>query len=151
MSIENWPRWITASINKHIYDNRQSLTMFAEGETPRKTSASGEFIEVRVNGPHLTEISKGFWRADVVINVLIQSAMSTDLYKIHKDIGKVAAAMTSKIAVYKKNDGAALLGCMNRISVRGSELIIKQHGQLAPEILLQLASVEAQYSLKQDS
>jgi len=147
------PRWILASVSKHFDARRESLDMFIEGQH-RDTQDKKNFIELRVDGPYFTELSKGYWRIYSEINVLVQSAMDDqNFHTIWTNIGIVAAAFTS-IPVYKYGNGpdddGSLFGCMNLISeARGKERIqVSYFGKIAPSAELQQATVEGHYEMR---
>lgn len=152
MSIQHWPRWIFASISKHFDANKQTLYLFIEG-MHRETRSRKDFIELRVDGPYLTEQSKGYWRNYIEINVLVQSAMDdSDFHRIYKDVGIVVNAFTD-IPVYKYGNQAydddSLLGCLKLVAdARGKERIQVSHfGKIEPNVPLLQATVEGHYEM----
>ena len=154
MSVQHWPRWITASLNKHFDARKQTLPLFIEG-MHRETRSEKDFLELRRDGPYLTELSKGVWKVYMEVNVLIQSAMDdTNMYRIDKSVGIVVAACTA-IPVYKYGDDplvddGSLLGCLKVVSdARGKERIQVNHfGKINPSTPLIQASVEVHYSMR---
>lgn len=150
--IQNTPRWIFASVSKHFDAHKQTLKLYIEG-MHRGTRDDKDFIELRVDGPYFTELSKGYWRIYSEINVLVQSAMDdTDFHRIWKDIGIVSAAFINLI-VYKYGDGPddddSQLGCMKLISsARGKErLQVSYFGKIAPSVEIHQATVEGHYEM----
>jgi len=100
----NWPRWCFASVSKHFDDRRQGLYMFIEGQK-RDTRDLKDFIELRMDGPQITEISKDYWRIYGEVNILVTSAMDNNNYhRIHQNVGIVAAAFTT-IRLFKFGTG----------------------------------------------
>lgn len=152
MSIQHWPRWVFASVSQHFVDRRQGLHIFVEG-VHRNTRTEKDFIELRVDGPYLTELSKGYWRIYGEVNVLVQSAMDDeDFHRVWKDVGIVVAAFTS-IEIFKYGDESyddgSLLGCYKLVfDTRGKERVqISQFGKIGPNTALQQATVEAHYEM----
>ena len=148
--LENLPRWLFASVSKHFDDNKQDLALFIEGQY-RTTRNIKDFIELRFDGPDLTEISKGYWKVYTEINVLVQSAMDDEnFHRIHTTVGKVVAAFTD-IEVYKygtgDDDDDSLLGCLVLLAdARSKEKTKVAHfGQIGPDTMLLQASVEGHY------
>jgi len=148
----NWPRWVFASVCKHFDDNKSSLTLFIEGQH-RKTRTLKDFAELRVDGPYLTEVSKGVWKLFIEVNVLLQSAMDdTSFHRIHTNAGIIVAAFTG-IPVYKYGDGVdddkSLLGCLQIVSdARGKERIQVSHfGRIDTGTPLMQATVEGHYEI----
>jgi len=149
---KNWPRWIFASVSKHFDANKDTLPLFIEGQY-RNTRSEKDFLELRVDGPYFTEFSKGYWRAFIEINVLVQSAMDdSNFHRIHEDVG-IAAAAFSTIHVYKYGNGVdddgTLLGCLKLVADhRGKERIqINHFGQIGPSEGLMQACVEGHYEM----
>jgi hypothetical protein len=151
--LENVPRWLFASVANHFDENRQGLSMFVEGQH-RATRTLKDFIELRFDGPYLTELSKGYWKVYVEINVLVQSAMDDEnFHRIHTNVGKVAVAF-SDIGVYKygtgPDDDQSLLGCLKLVAdARGKERIqISHFGKIAPHTEVLQATVEGHYEMR---
>jgi hypothetical protein len=152
-TIQNLPRWIFSSVSEHFNDRKQGLHLYIEG-FHRATRTEKDFIELRVDGPYLTELSKGYWKVYSEINVLVQSAMDDeDYHRVWKDIGIVAVAF-SNIPVYKFGDGPdddnSLLGCMNLINnARDKEKVqVSYFGKIAPSAEVHQATVEGHYEMR---
>ena len=148
----NLPRWIFASISKHFTTKCPSLMLFIEGQL-RPTTLSKDWIELRVDGPYLTEVSKGYWKVYSEINVLLSSYMDQKNYhRIHQDAGTVAAAFTC-IEIYRYGigieDDQSLVGAMQLVrDTRGRERIqISHFGMIDPDKQLYQATVEGHYSM----
>ncbi len=145
---ENWARWIMASLHKHFDDNRQGLILYVDGQI-RDTRTESEYIEVRVDGPNFTEISKNNWKIFVEVNVLVSVTMDNkDLHRLVKYIGIVSAAFID-IMIYKYGDGASELGCMRLLQDTGTHerVQVSNFGVIDPAINLQQATVEGHYEL----
>lgn len=148
---QNLPRWIFASVSKHFDARRQGIPMFIEGQL-RKTRAEEDFIELRVDGPYYTEISKGFWNVYIEINVLVQAAQDqADYHRIHKLVGVVAAAFTQVISILKLGDNVgdddSLVACLKLLGdkEKRERIQISHFGQVEPETGIFQATVEAHY------
>jgi len=148
--MRHWPRWILASIQKHFDDRRDGLKLFVEG-TYRNTSEDANFIELRVDGPSLTEISKDWWKIYVEVNILVQATMSdTDFHKIYTDVGTVLAAFTN-IELFKYGtesyDNGSQFGCLRLLSdARGKQPVrIYNFGQVETSIPLMQSTLEGHY------
>ena len=142
----NWPLWIIRSVTKHFTSSLSAYTTYVEGTT-RKTSALEQFFELRVDGPDSLGLTKGQWRLDIVVNILIQVAVvDRSFNNDDKLIGLATAAMTA-IDVYRYGDGVddddTLLGCLQRVS--GPEA--HKFGILKPELKVIQATVESMYSI----
>ena len=145
------PRWIVASVSQHFEDRRQGIFMFIEGQL-RRTSDLKDFIELRIDGPHYTELSKGFWRVYIEINVLIQSAQDKiDRYRIYKSAGVVASAFEQTISIFKFGDEVgdddSLVGCLKLLGDKEARerVQISHFGQIEPETGIFQSTVEAHY------
>jgi len=148
---QNLPRWIFASVSKHFNDRRQGIPLFIEGQL-RNTRALEDFIELRVDGPYYTEVSKGFWNVYIEINVLIQAAQDqADYHRIYKSVGIVAAAFEQVISIFKLGDGVddddSLVTCLKLLGdkEKRERIQISHFGQVEPETGIFQATVEAHY------
>ena len=148
---EHWPRWIFASISKHFDANRGSLKLHIEGQY-RDTRSEQDFIELRLNGPEFTELSKNYWRIRVRVNVLVQSVKNeTNFHRIHTNVGIVVKAFDT-INIKKYGDGVddddSLLGCLKLVQEPGDEPVAVHHfGQVDPSTQLVQAAVEGLYEM----
>ena len=155
--IQHWPRWIFASMSKYAYDNRGGLYMYIEGQH-RDTRELKDFCEFRLDGPNLTELSKGYWRAFVECNILLQSTLDDkNFHRIYVNCGIIVAMMSKNIPIYKYGsesvDDESLLGCMHLVQdARGKERIQVSHfGIIDPSEDLQQSCVEAHYEMFLDT
>ena len=152
--ISNWPRWIVASVARWFDARRQGIPMFLEGENHEEGKA--DYIELRVDGPYVLELSQGFFRLDVEINVFVVSAKnSDDLYKIYRDCGTVAAAFGGGVIdVFKLGDGIdddqSQLGCL--VLVRSGDareaLRVSHFGQVSAVTPILRSSVEGHFHME---
>ena len=147
---QHWPRWVFASISKHFSDNRQGLPLFIEGQQ-RDTRSLKDFIELRLDGPQFTEISRNYWRIYFEVNILVQSTMDDKNYhRIHQNVGIVAAAFTG-IVLYKYGNGSSddqkAWACANLIqdTAKRQHLDIFHFGQIDKQLQLMQATVEGHY------
>ena len=150
--IQNAPRWIFASTGKHFDSLKQTLNLYIEGQH-RATREEKDFAELRVDGPHLTELSKGYWRFYSEINILVQSAMDdSDYHRIWRDIGIINSAFTNFI-VYKYGDGSdddsSQLGCMRLMhdARRKEKTQTSYFGKIAPSVEIHQATIEGHYEM----
>lgn len=148
---QNLIRWIIASISKHFDDRRQGMTLFIEGQI-RDTRTLKDFIELRIDGPYLTELSKGFWNVYIEINVLVQSAQDqTNYHRIYNSVGVVVAAFEQAISIFKYGSGAgddgSLVGCMKLLGDKEARerIQVSHFGQVEPDIGIFQSTVEAHY------
>jgi hypothetical protein len=142
---ENWPRWFFASISKHFGDNITEH-LLVEGE-PRDTWEKTDFCECRTDGPDFTNLSPKVWLAVVDVNILVQSTIGSDLHKIHRMVGEVAAAFNLPLIIYKYGDDNSILACLELVQdVRTKESInIAHFGRINPHQPLLQATVGARF------
>lgn len=150
---KNWPRWFFASLSKHFYARRNNIPMFIEGQY-RQQDEETKLLELRIDGPNFTEISKGFFRCFVEVNILVQASQrDEDFHTIHELVGIAAAAFTGGIQVFKygptsnpENDGS-LLVCLSRTDdARGKDRVqISHFGKLDTSTPVLQATVEGHY------
>lgn len=119
----NWPRWVQASVADHFKTacNNRSYPSLVEGIDERLTSFMEETdrIEIRVNGPHIKELSQNYYQFYVDVNILIFSHMggvSPNAYLGTEMAGYMAQAASQPIPIYKYGTGAdddqSLIGCL---------------------------------------
>ena len=143
---ENWPRWLFASITKFFDTNKSTLSMYFEGLERNSFQDLPNFVEVRIDGPYFTEVSKGNWKTYVEVNALVQSHISeTDFHKIHKDVGKVVTIFDNSIPLYKYGDDSSLFGCLDLLQSRSERIQVSHFGQIDPDKRLMQATVEGHY------
>jgi len=150
----NWDRWIFASVSQHFEDRRGTVPMYIEG-MHRDTNELEEFIELRIDGPWFTEISKNCWYIYVEINVLCQAVKNNqDFHRMRKLAGLVSNIFERCIRVYRygnnPQDDQSVVGSLQRIDDhRGKERIqISHFGQIEPKMKLEQSTVETHYSMK---
>ena len=147
----NWPRWIFASVTNHF--SSTGYKTFVEGE-PRDTWEEKDFIEVRMDGPYFVQLDPVMWDAMIEVNILVQNAMDfSNLHKIHTMCGVVASTFATTIQIFKYGTGIlddqSLLGCLQLLQDKSNRqlLIISHFGQVAPDKLLQQATVEGHFKI----
>ena len=148
----NWVRWIVSSIQQYFETNKQGIELFFEG-TPRETKDEKDFAEVRIDGPHITEISKNYFLLKVDVNILVQSTMDEeDFHRIHTNVGKLVSVMTN-IPIYKYGDGVddddSLLGCLRLVQdAQGREpILVARLGQIEPTTPIEQVDIEGHYKM----
>ena len=149
---ENWPRWCFASISKHFDDNRQGIPLFIEGQ-PRDTRALDAHIELRVDGPEVNELSRGFWRLYFEVNVLVEWKQNDANYHTqHQNVGIVAKIFTC-IPVYKygtnPQDDGSFVGYLKLLSDwrRGESVEAHNFGVIDVGTRVMQSTVEGHYEM----
>lgn len=155
-SNKNWPRWTFASVCKHFDDRRNGLPLFIEGQH-RATSELKDYLELRMDGPTLREVSKGCWLLRIEINILVSSAFDEENYhRIHQNVGIVQTAFTS-IPVFKYGDGPdddqSYVGCyiLQQNLASRDFLELNHFGRIDISIPLCQATVEGHYIMTLDT
>lgn len=150
----NWPRWVYASVVSHFDNGKDSTTpLYVTGEHEDIRDDS-DLLELRMDGPAFTELSKDYWRVYVEVNILAQAVISdSDAYIMHRLAGQVAALMDEGITVYKYGagggDDSSELGCLKTVSdARGRERIqISHFGQIEPATNILQATIEGHFEM----
>lgn len=149
---EHWPRWVFASISKHFSDQFQAagVPLFVEGDD-RDTAQLQDFAEFRMDGPRIRELSKGYFRLYVPVNILVHSSMNDQsTHRLHTTLGKALEAFSDSITVFKLgadpviDDGTSLV-CMVQMREKLDELRVNHFGQVDTTSRIQQASVEGHY------
>ena len=112
-----------------------------------------------MDGPHIQEISKGYFRVYIEISILIQSQIEDglnnagDFHRLYRDIGYAQLACSPCVHVYKYGDGTdddnTQLDCLKLIYGGGfrNKLEANNFGQTGPSERLQQAAVEGHYEM----
>ena len=71
----HWPRWIFASAADYFKQAADGieLPILIEGIEEREAEKmrANDHVEFRINGPAVTELSRGYFRLDVDVNLLL--------------------------------------------------------------------------------
>lgn len=154
----SWARWIKASVSKHFVDAIDGeYPVFIENQH-RDTSEFPEFLELRVDGPRLREVSKDCWKLRVEINVLCQAVMNeTDYHVIEDMVGLSQSALVAQIPVHqygnRSGDDNAFLGCLVLLQASESRdyLEANRFGQIDTRTKLLQSAVEGHYVMDLDT
>lgn len=148
---KNWARWTFASVSKHFDDHRQGLELFIEGQH-RNTKDLENYLELRMDGPTLREVSKGCWKLRIEINVLITSAFREDEYhRPHQNAGIAQAAFTKIISAFRFGNGPddddSFLGCyqLQQSNTTRDFIELNHFGRIDINTPLVQATVEGHY------
>lgn len=151
----NWPRWLSASVNKHFSAlTLEDIPVFVEGQV-RQTADLDDFVEIRMDGPFWRETTKNQFILRIEVNVLLQTTISPskNLYTAHTLDGIIGEYM-STISVYKlgdeDGDDETKIGCLSLIANPASRDWTKHNefGQIEPKTSLRQKSVEAHYQIE---
>ncbi len=148
MSNANWPRWIYASTSKYFQAvaDAYPVHMFLES-VERDTKNESKWIEFRMDGPQTREISKGYFRLDVEINILWSVHLdSADFHDQQRILGMLIEAMTD-ICIYRYGDDGSLLGTLILQQDPNNPIRGNNFGQVRPDTQLVQGSVEGTYRM----
>jgi hypothetical protein len=135
---ENWPRWIMASVAKYFSDTALTipLPLLVDGIDEREEEQLHyDHAELRVSGPHPTELSKDYFKLLVDINVLLTELMDRpNAYDLQTWCGIMAKAMEGPINIYKygneTGDDSSWVFCLTPFNSRIEPNRILHFGQL---------------------
>jgi hypothetical protein len=151
----SWARWCFASVSEHFTKNVQTLPLFIEGQQ-RDTRGEKDFLELRMDGPQFTELSKGYWRIYGEVNILVSSVMDvTNYHRIHQSVGIVAAAFTD-IVIFKygnyPGDDNTVFGCWKLIQdkAKRQRVDIFHFGRVDVKSQIVQATVEGHYEMHKE-
>ena len=146
-----WDRWIKASIDKYFLDTFDGVLVVHIEGLRKNVADKSEYIELRVDGPLYTEMSKDDYSIYIEINILVHCAMGKgDYHRIREMTGLVAAAMSQTIPLFKYGGDGSAFGCISPVqSKRNRERVMVSHfGEIKPSSGEQQATVEAHYEMK---
>jgi len=146
---ENWPRWIFASISKHFDDKKQTRKLYITGAPRIDTPGALKWFELRIDGPNVTEVSKGTHLTEVEVNMLVTVKKDeTDLYLIHTEVG-IALTAFEDIPLFRygseAGDVGTQFGCLSLIQEGRDKLEVRHYGQLDADVNILQATVEGHY------
>ena len=149
----NWLRWIIASVTQHFATSLTAAGLYLQVEgTDRRTDQIQDYAELRHDGPRFNELSKGYWRIDLDLDVLVCSKTNDlNIYTPEIDVGNVLAAFNDEIAVFKlgnkpQDDPNVQLGCLTLDNANGP-IRVTNFGINREQVRLRQASVEATYRM----
>lgn len=157
---KHWPRWINSSIAQHLLTTvatPASLPFLVEGLDDRTQAfeEAPDRAECRINGPWVSELSHGYWRVWVDINIMLLSNMdgeAKNVFRVEELAGEFLSAMGTSISTFRTgtlaqdpvNDGS-LLGCLHPRSGKNESVRVIHFGQLSKTERLRQAEVDGRY------
>lgn len=159
---EHWPRWLFASFTTHFYEKLKAsvdpdVMIYIEGNW-RDTSKAPKVIEIRMDGPYVTEISKDYYRLYTEISILVQATLDqNDAHILQKLLGKSFDAFTASIKIFKfgsgPEDDQSLLGCATLINDidRRERVQVNNFGLIDKSVNIAQGTVEGHYELFLDT
>lgn len=151
-----WTRWIHASLGKYLKTVATSLSVpsLVEGVEDRSEAfmAAPDRVEIRVNGPFSQELSQGYYRLYVDVNVLVNSTMggaTKNPYTLDDILGAYHNAMDGAVAIYRfgtgPEDDGSLLGCLTPRPGKNESIRVLLFGQLNTVEQIKQGMVDARY------
>jgi hypothetical protein len=131
-----------------------NIPVLIEGIDDRDPSfmEAGDRVEIRVNGPFSQELSKGYHRIIVDINVLLTSHMegaNKNAYQLDHNLGVFHNAMDGVIAIYRlgtgPEDDESLLLCLSPRPGKNDSVRVIDFGQIDKTDRIRQGVVDARY------
>ena len=141
MAHPSWRRWIHASVGKYLRQvaTTAQIPVLIEGIDDRSPAfmEATDRVEIRVNGPFSQELSKGYHRIIVDINVLLTSHMEGEkknAYQLDDNLGIFHNAMDGVIGIYRlgtgPDDDQALVMCLSPRPGKNDSVRVIDFGQI---------------------
>lgn len=153
----NWARWCHASVATILKAEATAISVpvLIEGIDERSAAfmESPDRIEVRVNGPFTQELSAGYHRLLLGVNVLVSTQMGPSTkraYRLNEILGRFHSLMDGALAVYRfgtgpDDDSESLLGCLTPRPGKNNNIRVIHFGQLGTVDRLKQGMVDVQY------
>ncbi len=149
---QNLSRWLYASTSK--YFNTIALTndlhFFVEG-TNRETNEQQKYIEFRLDGPNITELSKNYYRLDVEINILWSFNQDDEDFHAPESLKGILMDAMQNICIYKFGDGPndddSLVGVLQLKQNQRIVTRVNNFGQIRPDVRLLQGTVEGSFNM----
>lgn len=158
----HWSRWITASIADYFKTNVATpltLPFLVEGVDDRDEAfeQAPDRAELRINGPFTQEQSKGCWRIQVDVNILVTSNMDgavKNRYTLEINAGKFHEFADTCIPIFRFGDPTqsaenddSRLGKLSPRSGKNDSVRIINFGQINKTDRIRQAQVDARYTM----
>lgn len=151
--IKHLSRWIKSSVSQHFsVPLKAEAHLFVEAQIPRKTQEHKRYFELRMDGPHLYEVSSSCWRGRVEVNILCTAVLDPQkLYDIDVLIG-IAQDAVVDIPLFRFGNGpdddpADQFGCLYLLQSSNDMIEGHQFGRIETNTPLQQATVEGHYRI----
>lgn len=143
------PQWVFLSIAKYFTG---ALTgAYVEGT--EKVTDKADSIEIRIDGPDIREVSKGVYKVECEVNLLISTQMNAGSQLRHlKSVGKVVEAFKD-IALYRYGDESEDTGyrlgvlCLKPLDNNSDKIQVANMGRIDPALSLVQTTVEGHYKI----
>ncbi|REJ65633.1 MAG: hypothetical protein DWQ31_16975 [Planctomycetota bacterium] len=154
----NWPRWFFASIGdyfKTVADGI-NLPILIEGIDEREAEKirAADHVELRINGPAIREISAGYFRVWLDVNLLLTSIMggqTKNAYDIVQQAGVLQQAASQPIPIFRfgnaPGDDGTSLGCLTARRGRRENVTVFHFGQIGRDERVRQSAVDARFEI----
>jgi hypothetical protein len=170
--MDQWNRWIFASLAKYFKDAASDLTGLAVlvehlDERTKDFMASSDTLEVRITGPYIYKQPGNDYKVRATVNLLMTSrfdGVAKNSYKILDFAGTMTAAMAGPIPVYEYDENyledvvdshgnvitdnsatRTFLGCLS--IPEGQAIMADNYGQIDVVDHVRAAEIEAKYEM----
>lgn len=151
--IADLPRWTFASLAAAMTEVADTFPVYVEGNDERTDAflEASHRAEARINGPFVQELSKGYFRVWVDVNVLLTSQGTLrDRYELHRIAGLYLHALTEAVEVWNYgsqpgdyDDDPTLLGCLLPRAGRNRSVSVFHFGQTEKTDQVRQSAVDA--------
>lgn len=154
----NWRRWVHASIGKYLKEVAAAATVpipsLIEGIEDRSEAfmSAPDRVEIRVNGPFTNEISAGYHRIQVDVNVLLTSHMEgavKNAYRLDTNLGIFHNAMDGVISILRlgtgPDDDQGVEFCISPRPGKSDSIRVIDFGQIDKTDRIRQGVVDARY------
>lgn len=150
--IEHFPRWIFASVAKHVEANRAGVLLYVEGQDRAKLNGVQDYIELRMDGPYMVQQTQSEFDFYAEVNMLINAHKDVkDAHKLQRLLGIALKALGVCIPIYRLGDGPkddqSLIGSFQRREHDKNPVDVTPFGQVEPTVTNEQGTVSAQYML----
>lgn len=147
------PNYLLLSAGKH-FSNISGIKTFVEGAEERDLSGETDWIEIRIDGPNIGEVSKDLLLITSEINLLICTHMDIEAPFNHvTNVGKVANIFED-FYIYKygsdsDEDDESVVGLfkLEPTDDLGEKIAICNMGQIDPSIKLLQTTIEGHFKM----
>ena len=153
-----WPKWVQASVADHFKTAATAggFASLVDGLEER-TSAFQENpqrLEIRINGPFITQMSSNYYQFLVDVNILIFSHMDGSIDSVYRGTniaGTMAQSASDSIPVHKYGaevgDDASLIGCLSLNDGPRAGVNVFHLGEVNAEDRLRQLAVECSFKM----
>jgi hypothetical protein len=145
-------RWVITSLATKFdpVSSGISLPFYVDGLDERSDAiVHSDHAELRFTGPFITEKSAGYYKIQMMVNVLLTRymGMTSNAYSLVDWAGEFQRVMLEPIPVYKWGSGEDLLGCLV-VANKKESVKIFHFGQISNVDRIRQSEVDALYTME---